>query len=157
MLTIRLQRKGRKNQPFFKILVTEEKKSSTGGRFVEELGFYNPLTKERSLNKERATYWISVGAKPSDTMYNMLLAEGVLEGTKIPKHKKSKKKQPEAGATPQPTAEQTPAKTPTETLQETPVQEPVTTEEAAPEQPKEESPAPEPTPEEPKKENTPNS
>ena len=54
MLTIRLQRRGKKNQPFFKIIVTEEKNSSTRGRSVEELGFYNPLTKERSLNADRA-------------------------------------------------------------------------------------------------------
>lgn len=91
MLTIRLQRKGKKNQPFFKIVVTEEKKSSTGGRFVEELGFYNPLTKERSVKGDRAKYWMSVGAKPSDTMYNILITEGVIEGKKHPKHKKSKK------------------------------------------------------------------
>jgi small subunit ribosomal protein S16 len=100
MLTIRLQRKGKKNQPFFKIVVCEEKKSSTGGRFVEELGFFNPLTKEKSIKGERAKYWISVGAKPSDTMHNMLISEGILEGKKIPKHKKSKKEQPETQAVP---------------------------------------------------------
>lgn len=100
MLTIRLQRKGKKNQPFFKIIVTEEKKSSTRGRFVEELGFYNPLTKERKLKGDRAKYWISVGAQPSDTVYNMLVGDNVIEGKKRPKHKKSKKKQEEAEATP---------------------------------------------------------
>ncbi len=92
MLTIRLQRKGKKNQPFFKIVVTEEKKSSTRGRFVEELGYYNPLTKERSLNGDRAKYWMSVGAQPSDTVYNMLVTDNIIEGKKRPKHKKSKKK-----------------------------------------------------------------
>ena len=95
MLTIRLQRKGKKNQPFFKIVVTEEKKSSTRGRFVEELGFYNPLTKERKLKGDRAKYWISVGAQPSDTVYNMLITDNIIEGKKRPKHKKSKKKQSE--------------------------------------------------------------
>ena len=92
MLTIRLQRKGKKNQPFFKIVVTEEKKSSTRGRFVEELGFYNPLTKERKLKGDRAKYWMSVGAQPSDTVYNMLVTDNIIEGKKRPKHKKSKKK-----------------------------------------------------------------
>ncbi|MDP4007101.1 MAG: 30S ribosomal protein S16 [bacterium] len=118
MLTIRLQRKGKKNQPFFKIIVTEEKRSSTGGRFVEELGFYNPLTKERSLKGDRAKYWMSVGAKPSDTVYNMLVTESIIEGKKRPQHKKSKKKQlieperPEAEAAPQPKADQPPAEAP---------------------------------------------
>lgn len=100
MLTIRLQRRGKKNQPFFKIIVTEEKNSSTRGRSVEELGFYNPLTKERSLNADRAKYWMSVGAQPSDTVYNMLITDNVIEGKKRLKHKKSKKKGTEAEAAP---------------------------------------------------------
>ncbi|MCH8048690.1 30S ribosomal protein S16 [Patescibacteria group bacterium] len=100
MLTIRLQRRGKKNQPFFKIIVTEEKNSSTRGRSVEELGFYNPLTKERSLNGDRAKYWMSVGAQPSDTVYNMLVTDNVIEGKKRLKHKKSKKKEQETETTP---------------------------------------------------------
>ena len=99
MLTIRLQRRGKKNQPFFKIIVTEEKNSSTRGRSVEELGFYNPLTKERSLNGDRAKYWMSVGAQPSDTVYNMLVTDNVIEGKKRLKHKKSKKKEQETETT----------------------------------------------------------
>ena len=100
MLTISLQRRGKKNQPFFKIIVTEEKNSSTRGRSVEELGFYNPLTKERSLNGDRAKYWMSVGAQPSDTVYNMLVTDNVIEGKKRLKHKKSKKKEQETETTP---------------------------------------------------------
>jgi len=146
MLTIRLQRKGKKNQPFFKIIVTEEKKSSTRGRFVEQLGFYNPLTKERSLNGDRAKYWMSVGAQPSDTVYNMLVTDNVIEGKKRPKHKKSKKKQeePEATSTPTPvpeTPQETPVKKPAKTEEPTktdtePAEEPAKDEEAA-EKPKE--------------------
>lgn len=65
---------------------------------------------------------MSVGAKPSDTVHNMLVTEGVIEGTKRSLHKKSKKKQPEAEATPAPV---TPTETPAaETPQETPVEEP---------------------------------
>jgi len=125
MLTIRLQRKGKKNQPFFKIIVTEEKKSSTRGRFVEELGFYNPLTKEKSLNADRAKYWMSVGAKPSDTVYNMLVTDNIVEGKKIPKHKKSKKKEePEAAAPAIQTPQEAPVKEPTKEEQgsETPAE-----------------------------------
>jgi len=63
---------------------------------VEEVGFYNPVSKEKNLKKERIKYWISVGAKPSDTIFNMLISEKVIEGKKIDLHKKSKKEVPAA-------------------------------------------------------------
>ena len=91
MLTIRLFRVGRKNQPAFKIVVTDKRKSSTRGRFVEEVGVYNPLTKQRNLKGDRVKYWISVGAKPSPTVHNMLVADKIVEGAKIAKHKLPKK------------------------------------------------------------------
>ena len=92
MLIIRFLRVGKKNQPSFKVVVTDKRNSPRGGRFVEEVGFYNPLTKEKVLKKERVKYWIGQGAKPSDTVHNLLVKEGVLKTAKIPKHKKSKKK-----------------------------------------------------------------
>ena len=98
MLTIRLFRVGRKNQPAFKIVVTDKRKSSTRGRFVEEVGVYNPLTKQRNLKGDRVKYWMSVGAKPSPTVHNMLVTDKIVEGPKIAKHKPPKK-MPE-GATP---------------------------------------------------------
>ncbi|MFH1714502.1 MAG: 30S ribosomal protein S16, partial [Candidatus Nealsonbacteria bacterium] len=64
MLTIRFFRTGKKNQPSFKIVVTDKRKASSKGRFVEEVGFYNSLTKEKVLKADRVKYWISVGAKP---------------------------------------------------------------------------------------------
>jgi len=93
MLVIRLLRTGKKNQPSFKIVVVEKQKSSTSGRYIEEVGFYNPLTKERVLKAERIKYWISVGAQPSETIHNMLISEKIIEGKKIDLHKKSKKKE----------------------------------------------------------------
>ena len=101
MLAIRLFRTGKKNQPFFKIVVTDKRRSSTRGRFVEQVGFYNPLTKEKNLKAERIKYWISVGAKPSDTIHNLLISGKVVEGKKIPKHKKVVKEgePPQAAAT----------------------------------------------------------
>jgi small subunit ribosomal protein S16 len=91
MLVIRLFRVGKKNQPAYKIVVTEKSKASRRGRFVEEVGFYNPLTKEKNLKSERIKYWISQGAKPSDTIYNMLVSGKIIEGKKINVYKKSKK------------------------------------------------------------------
>ncbi|MBU0476764.1 30S ribosomal protein S16 [Patescibacteria group bacterium] len=93
MLVIRLFRVGKKNQPAFKIVVTDKKNPPRGGRFVEQVGFYNPLTKKKILKTERIKYWISVGAQPSATVFNLLVSEKVLEGDKIPSHKKSKKKE----------------------------------------------------------------
>lgn len=91
MLTIRFLRVGKKNQPSFKIVVTDKKNPPRGGRFVEQVGFWNPLTKEKLLKKERILYWISVGAKPSDSVYNLLISEKILTGEKIKIHIKRKK------------------------------------------------------------------
>lgn len=92
MLTIRFFRIGKKHQPFYKIVVIDKKSPPRGGRFVEEVGFFNPLTKEKSLKGERIKYWISKGAQASDTVYNLLIKEKILEGKKIDVHKKAKKK-----------------------------------------------------------------
>ena len=93
MLRIRFFRIGKKNQPLFRIVVTDKKNPPRGGRFVEELGFWNPLSKEKAVKKERVKYWLSIGAKPSDSVYNLLIQEKVLEGAKISVHKKKKKKE----------------------------------------------------------------
>lgn len=90
MLVIRLFRTGKKNQPSFKIVVTDKRKPPRGGRFVEEVGFYNPLKKEKVLKTERIKYWLSVGAKPSDTVYNLLISEKIIEGKKTPIYIKKK-------------------------------------------------------------------
>ncbi len=107
MLTIRLTRKGKKNQPFFRVVVIDKRRSSKGGRAVEVLGYVDPLTKRRSFEKERILYWISKGAKPSATIHNLLVSEKIIEGKKInvtKKHALSKaeesKKPAEAPAEP---------------------------------------------------------
>ena len=92
MLVIRFFRTGKKGQAFFKIVVTEKKKAPTKGRFIEEVGFYNPLTKEKNVKADRVKYWLSVGAQPSDTVHNLLVSEKIVEGKKIPVHAKPKKK-----------------------------------------------------------------
>src|SRR3989344_5753823 len=83
MLKIRMQRTGRINMPTFRIVVVEHTASPKAGNFVEKVGTYNPKSKERVLNAERIKYWMSVGAKPSDTVHNMLISLGVIEGKKI--------------------------------------------------------------------------
>ena len=83
MLKIRLQRTGRINQPSYRIIVTEHARPAKTGNFVEQLGTYNPRTKERTLNEVRVKYWLSVGAKASGTMHNMLVTLGIVSGKKI--------------------------------------------------------------------------
>ncbi len=139
MLVIRLLRVGKKNQPFFKIIITDKSNPPRGGRFVEEVGTYNPLTKEKTLKKERIQYWLSQGVQPSDTVHNMLVREGILEGKKIPVHKKAKKKEEEP-------VKASKEEKPAEKKEDKPK------EEKTEEKPKEESPKQEPKQEEVKKE-----
>ncbi len=91
MLVIRFFRVGKRNQPCFRIVVTDKRRSSKGGRFTEEVGFWSPLTKEKALKGDRIKYWLSVGAKPSPSIHNLLVEEKIIEDKKIPVHKKSKK------------------------------------------------------------------
>ena len=98
MLTIRLTRKGKKNQPFFRVVVIDKRRSAKGGRPSEILGYVDPLTKRKSLKKERILHWISVGAQPSATVHNLLVAEKIIDAPKINKFKKSKKAVAEAAA-----------------------------------------------------------
>ena len=99
MLKIRLQRIGRKNDPSFRVVLTDSKNSTKSGRFLEILGTYNPKAKEDSqkkvLNGEKIKYWMSKGAKCSDTMHNFLVHDKVIEGKKInvlPKKKPTQKR-----------------------------------------------------------------
>jgi len=93
MLRIRLLRVGKKNSPSFRLVVTPKRTASQTGRFLENLGFYNPREHSMKLKKERIQYWISQGAQPSDTAHNMLIAEGIIEGKKIAVHSIAKKQE----------------------------------------------------------------
>jgi small subunit ribosomal protein S16 len=87
MLKIRLQRIGRKNDPSFRAVLTDSKNSTKSGRFLEILGTYNPKSlenaKQTNFNNERINYWITKGARLSDTMHNFLVSENVIKGKKI--------------------------------------------------------------------------
>ncbi|MDO8481622.1 MAG: 30S ribosomal protein S16 [bacterium] len=86
MLKIRLQRIGRKNMPAFRIIVAEHTRGPKTGNIVEKVGTYNPKTKEKQFNADRIKYWLSVGAKASGTVHNMLVSANIISGTKIEKH-----------------------------------------------------------------------
>ena len=84
---IRLKREGKKHQATMRIVVVDSKKSAISNRYVEKIGWWIPSQHKNEINKERAQYWISMGAKMSATVNNLFVTEGVIEGTKIPKHK----------------------------------------------------------------------
>lgn len=95
MLKIRLQRIGRKNDPSFRAVLTDSKNSTKSGKFLEIVGTYNPKAGETSFKTERIQYWISKGAKLSDTMHNFMVHQKVIEGKKrnvLPKKKPTVKR-----------------------------------------------------------------
>jgi small subunit ribosomal protein S16 len=95
MLKIRLQRIGRKNDPSFRVVLTDSKNSTKSGRFLEILGTYNPKAGEKILQGDRIKHWISVGAQLSDTMHNFLVHDKIIEGKKknvLPKKKPTLKR-----------------------------------------------------------------
>lgn len=82
MLMIRFQRVGRRNDPSFRLVVTEKQSKPKSGE-LEILGSRHPKTKETALKNERILYWISKGAGISPTVQNLLISKGVLKGKKI--------------------------------------------------------------------------
>ena len=79
MVKIRLRRMGEKKAPFYRIVVADSR-YPRDGRFIEEIGTYNPLTDPASVdvNAERAQEWIKKGAQPTDTVRGILKKAGVL-------------------------------------------------------------------------------
>ena len=71
MVRIRLKRTGTRNAVCFRVVVMDQR-SSRDGKAIEELGFYNPRTKEEKVNVARADYWMSVGAEVSETAKDVI-------------------------------------------------------------------------------------
>ncbi len=95
MLMIRLQRIGRKNDPSFRVVLTDSKNSAKSGKFLEIVGTYNPKTKENNFKLDRIKYWMSKGAQLSPVVNNFLVREKAIPGKKInvlPKKKPTEKR-----------------------------------------------------------------
>ena len=75
MVTIRLARGGSKKRPFYSIVVSDRRRQPRG-RFIERIGFFNPMASESEeslrLDRERADFWISQGAQPSERVASLL-------------------------------------------------------------------------------------
>ncbi len=79
MVKIRLKRMGMKKEPFYRIVITDSR-NARDGRAIEEIGYYNPVSEpvQLKINEERAKYWLSCGAQPTDTTRGLLKKGGVL-------------------------------------------------------------------------------
>lgn len=82
MLTMRLQRIGRKNNPTYRVIVTDSRNAAKRGRPVDHIGAYEPKAGVFTIDAEKARHWISKGVQVSDTVYNHLITKGVIEGKK---------------------------------------------------------------------------
>ncbi|MFT4532440.1 MAG: small subunit ribosomal protein S16 [Candidatus Saccharimonadales bacterium] len=149
MLTIRMQRTGRKGFATFRVVVQDSRFSPTSGRVVAQLGHYNPHTKESSIDTDRVVEYLKNGAQPSPRVVRLLEAAKV----KLPdwvektsKDRKSNTRNPEKLRKNQPKEE---APAPAEEPVEAPAEEPAPAEEAPALETPAEEPAAEPAKEEP--------
>lgn len=80
MVKIRLKRMGSHKKPFYRIVVADSR-SPRDGRFIEEVGYYNPVVEPKvvSINEEKALKWLSIGAQPTETVKNLFKDKGVIE------------------------------------------------------------------------------
>jgi small subunit ribosomal protein S16 len=99
MLSIRFVRKGKKKHPLYRVIV-QNKISNPQSKYLENVGTYNPHTKETELKKDRIEYWIGQGAQPTDTVHNLLVTNGIVKDDKVraSKSKPGKKKAAEISA-----------------------------------------------------------
>jgi small subunit ribosomal protein S16 len=76
---LRLKRGGSKQRPFYRI-VAADARSPRDGRFIDTIGTYNPIPAEYevSIDEEKAMYWLSNGAQPTDTVRNLLSEKGIM-------------------------------------------------------------------------------
>ncbi len=84
MLKIRLQRTGRKHEPTYRLVLTDSKNSTKSGKLLEVLGSHDSRNdKNTSIVADRVKHWLSVGAKATGTVHNMLISNKIIEGKKV--------------------------------------------------------------------------
>ena len=81
MVKIRLKRMGMKKHPFYRIVVADER-CPRDGRFIEEIGYYDPMQQPAVINvkNDKAVEWMKKGAQPTDTVRILLKKSGAIEG-----------------------------------------------------------------------------
>ena len=80
MVKIRLKRMGMKKKPFYRVVVADER-SPSDGRFIEEIGYYEPMKNPSVINidKEKALDWMQKGAQHTDSVRSLLKRSGIIE------------------------------------------------------------------------------
>lgn len=80
MVKIRLRRMGRRNRPFYRVVVADSR-SPRDGKFIEVIGHYNPLTDPATvtIDEEKALKWLRCGAEPTDTVRSLLSKLGIMD------------------------------------------------------------------------------
>jgi len=86
---IRLKRMGAKKSPFYRVVVADSR-SPRDGRFIEEIGYYNPVANpaEVKIDEEKAAKWMLTGAQPTDTVRNLFSKAGILQKVHEAKNQK---------------------------------------------------------------------
>ena len=86
---IRLKRMGAKKTPFYRVVVADSR-SPRDGRFIEEIGYYNPVANpaEVKIDEEKAAKWMLTGAQPTDTVRNLFSKAGILQKVHEAKNQK---------------------------------------------------------------------
>lgn len=83
MLMMRLQRVGRKNDPSYRIVVTDKRTGPKSGKHVDLLGSYNPKMGNVQIDGEKAKKWLAQGVQPSVTLHNILVSQKIIDAKKI--------------------------------------------------------------------------
>ncbi len=83
MLTMRLQRIGRRNEAHFRVVVTDKRNAPKSGKFVEVVGSYNPKLGKVVFDTDKAKTYLANGAQPSATVHNFLVAQNIIQGKKV--------------------------------------------------------------------------
>lgn len=86
MVKIRLRRMGAHKKPFYRIVVADSR-APRNGRFIEEIGYYNPIAEPKvvQVNEEKALKWMLVGAQTSETVKSLFRKNGILEKFEVAK------------------------------------------------------------------------
>jgi small subunit ribosomal protein S16 len=90
MLAIKLRRQGKKHQASFRLVVAE-KRSKLGGKFVDDLGWFDPHNKKFEVKKEKVGHWLKVGAQPTPSAHNLLVRAGAIDEPKVAVHSRKRK------------------------------------------------------------------
>jgi small subunit ribosomal protein S16 len=77
MLKLRLKRTGRKGSPSYRLVIMENR-SRRNGKFIEEVGYYNPISKQYNFEVDKIKKWLSYGVKPTETVFYLLKKANII-------------------------------------------------------------------------------